>query len=206
MELDTLKTIWQHQTIATTPLQEKEILRMVRSVSKTPASIMKRNLRMELFSVIALYSFAMLYYIIATTFTWVAAFLGVLAILYFIYYSKKKQILEQMTGYSDTIRDNLEGQVKMLARYMKWYGWIAAILTPLIFIIVLIVWKGENNLTAWNWPGNQTFYFLFAAVGIAFSVISFLINKWYVYHLYGKHLEELRRMLAELSAEGERQS
>jgi hypothetical protein len=206
MELDTLKETWNHRVLAEPVITDKEILRIARSGSKTPVAVMKRNLRMEFFTVVALYTFSILYYLIATAITWVAVFLSILAVVYIFYYTKKMRVLNQMTGYTNTIRFNLEAQVQLLTQYMKWYGWIAAILTPLVFIIVLLAWYGENILTSWYLPGNKRFYLLFAAVGIGFSIVSFVVNKWYVYHLYGKHLEELKGMLSQLSEEEGRRS
>ena len=158
---------------------------------------MKRNLRMELLTVIFLYSFTIGYYVIATSYKFIPAFLGTLLILYFFYYSGKISILKQMHGYNNNIRTHLEEQVSLLMRYMKWYGWVAAITTPMIFIVVLFAWYGDNPLS-WYLPGNRRFYLLFAGMGVAFSVISFIVNKWYVYQLYGKHVATLKRMLGEL--------
>jgi hypothetical protein len=181
-------------------LEQKDVLRIIVSRSKSPGAKMNRNLRIELFTVVSAYFFAIIYYSVATTFTWIAAFLAVLLIFYLYYYTKKNQLLHQMTRFDDTLLGHLKSQINLLTIYMRWYGWIAAILTPIVFVIVLVAWKVENNLASWYWPGNQQFYLLFAAVGIAFSIISFLINKWYVYHLYGKHLEELKRMIDELNS------
>ena len=198
MELDTLKEIWRQQLPAEPMIKRHDILRVAMSRSKTPVAMMKRNLLFELITVIILYGFAILYFATATSFSWVAALLGVLGILYGVYYTRKKQLLDQVSAYDHSIRHNLEIHVTLLSRYMKWYGWVTALLTPAIFLIMLVVWKGETNLTAWYWPGNQEFYLLFAALAIGFSVISFVVNKWYVYQLYGKHLQELKKVLEEL--------
>ncbi len=197
MELETLKDIWQQQSSRDPDIAGREIFRMAASGSKTPVALMKRNLKMELLMVLALYAFAIVYYLVATTYAWIAVFLGALLILYFFYYSRKKSILDQMTGYSYSIRNHLETQIRLLKHYMKWYGWVAAICTPMIFILVLFAWYGDNPL-AWYQPGNRMFYLLFAGMGVAFSVISFLVNKWYVYQLYGKHIATLKKMLEEL--------
>jgi len=200
MELEKLKELWQQQSTSEPVIAGEEIFRIADSGSKTPVALMKRNLRMELLTVVALYSLAIVYYLIATSYTWIAVMLGTLLILYFFYYSRKKSILNQMTGYNDTVRGNLEAQIRLLMRYMKWYGWVAAICTPLIFILVLFAWYGDNPFM-WYMPGNRRFYLLFAGMGVAFSVISFLVNKWYVYVLYGKQIKELKRILTELMEE-----
>ena len=200
MELDTLKEIWKQQEPDNPIIKRQDILRFAMSRSKSPVAMMKRNLQFEFFSVLALYAFAILYFAAATTFTWLAALLAGLGILYGGYYTRKKRLLNQLSGYDHTIRQHLERHIHLLHRYIKWYGWATAILTPAIFLIVLVAWKSENNLPLWYWAGNRQFYLLFAAVGIGFSIISFMINKWYVHQLYGQHLQELKRVLEELKS------
>src|SRR5688500_11046771 len=184
MELETLKNIWQQQTADQPVISRKEIDQISSLGSKSPVAMIKRNLRMEMFAVLSLYSIAILYFLIGTTYIWIAVVLSLLLFLYLIYYSRKKNVLDQMTDYDNPIRVTLEIQIKLLMNYIKWYGLITAILSPLIFILVLTAWYIENPYS-WYLPGNLRFYLLFGCMGIAFSVLSFIVNKWYVHHLYG---------------------
>ena len=201
MELETLKDLWQQYAPRPTDIARQEIFRITATASGTPVAMMKRNLRMELFTVLLLYLFAIGYYVIATSYKTIPLFLGALLILYIFYYSRKKSILDQMQSYTKNMRHHLEEQIALLMRYMKWYGWVAAITTPMIFIVVLFAWYGDNPMS-WYMPGNRRFYLLFAGMAVAFSLISFLVNKWYVYQLYGKHVSTLKKMLEELVEEG----
>jgi len=200
MELDQLKSIWQKEP---SPQKGSEhMLPMLSRRSNNPIARMKRNLLIELIAVVLLYGFTIIYYAIAFRgrLSEVSWFMISIAVFFFIYYYRKNKLLNEMECVSCQVKSNLERQVRTLEKYIRFYliaGTALIPLTILFFSIILYV-KLPSVPTSVKvfplWESSSVWI-----VGILIStVLAYYLNKWYVRKLYGKHVQKLKELLAEM--------
>jgi len=196
MELDDLKQVWKEQPSG--PDAGKEALQeLMLGKSKGPIARIRRNLNRELVVVLVMYVLAILFYIFVDRSRYwnVAIMLAVILVLFFIYYYKKSRLLKAMDQVSGQVKATLERQIQLLERYLRFYFLAGTIGTPLVFLVTLFLLKSRMPLGIvlsdfFNWP-------MAAGMGIL-VLLSYLLNKWYVNKLYGRHLERLRELVGQL--------
>lgn len=195
MELDDLKQVWQEQQSG--PEAGKESLQaLMLGKSKGPIARIRRNLNRELWVVLVLYVLTILFYIFVDQSRYwnVAIMLVVILALFIVYYYKKSRLLKEMDCVSGQVKATLERQIVLLERYIRFYFLSGTIGTPLVFFVTLFLLKsnmpqGIVLSEFFSWP---------MAAGMAVLVlVSYLLNKWYVNKLYGKHVEKLKELMRE---------
>src|SRR4026209_2372832 len=139
MELDDMKNIWKDKSIEAADADK--ISAMIGKQSQSPVAKMKRNLRMELLIWIFCLGAVAAYYFIAfksqySIIGWVYAFLLVLVCWYFF---RKNKLLNEMQCSSCVVKSNLELQLKMLERYVRFYLISGTAIIPIHFIFLGIV-------------------------------------------------------------------
>ena len=139
MELDDMKNIWKDKSIEAAGADK--ISAMIGRQSKSPIAKMKRNLRMELLIWIFCLGAVAAYYFIAfkseySIIGWVYAFLLVLFCWYFF---RKNKLLDEMQCSSCVVKSNLELQLRMLERYVRFYLISGTAIIPILFIFLGIV-------------------------------------------------------------------
>lgn len=205
MELDDLKDIWKDKSVEAAGADE--ISAMIGRQSQSPIAKMKRNLRMELLIVIFSFGAVAVYYFIAfksqySIIGWVYALLIVLFCYYFL---RKNKLLNEMQCSSCRIKSNLELQLRVLERYVRFYLISGTAVIPLLFIflgIVLYYKKPTLNQTI-LYPSetNPVWKFLLAwliLLTIA-TAIMWVLNKGYVNKLYGRHINKLKQLLEQIN-------
>lgn len=197
MELDNLKEIWKGLDDKRTPVgSDEEILSMLQKKSQRPIAKMKRNLIIELVSVVILYSATIVYYLVAWRGRyWELSLMMFLVGLFCIfYYYRKYNLLNKMECVACEVRSNLQRQLITLEKYVKLYFITGTLLTPIAYIITgfIIFTKTPGQ----SYDTNS--YLIFAAIGILLTIAIYFVNIWYVNKLYGQHVRKLKEVLREM--------
>jgi len=206
MELDDMKNIWKGKS--TEAAGADKISAMIGKQSQSPVAKMKRNLRMELLIWIFCLGAVAAYYFIAfkseySIIGWVYAFLLVLFCWYFF---RKNKLLDEMQCSSCVVKSNLELQLRMLERYVRFYLISGTAIIPILFIflgIVLYYKKPTLNNETIFYPSatNPVWKFLlawFILLTIS-TTIMWVLNRGYVNKLYGRHINKLKQLLAQIN-------
>lgn len=205
MELDDMKNIWNDKDIEATGADKISI--MIGKQSQNPISKMKRNLRMELLILIFSLGIVAAYYFIAfkreySIIGWVYA---LLLVLFCYYFFRKNKLLNEMQCSSCQVKSNLELQLRMLERYVRFYLISGTAVLPLLFIFLgIVLYYKKPTLISETilYPSvtNPVWKFLFAWF-ILLSVsttIMWALNRGYVNKLYGRHINKLKHLLAQI--------
>lgn len=199
MELDSLKEMWKEASDRVMPVPAN-ILSMLQKKSQRPIAKMKRNLWWECVTVIVLYTAAIVYYFVA----WHGQYreLGILLFLTGVfclfYYWRKYRLLSSMECVSCEVKSNMNRQLGMLEKYVRFYFISGTALTPICYFVAgfIVIYKTPGKLTL-N-PGTS-FYVIFIAVGILITVAVYYLNRWYVHKLYGQHVKKLQDIVAQMN-------
>lgn len=196
MELDNLKQAWKEQATQAADTGEELILSMLRKKSQSPIARIKRNLRWELITVVVLYLSTIVYYISANhgRYWELAILLCIVGAASVIYYYQKNKLLNQMECVVCEVRSNLQRQVTMLEKYIRFYFLAGVIITPICYFIAAIVVAYKSNFSISKNPG---FLAWLIGVGIVVTIGLYFLNRWYVNRLYGRHVKKLRKLLQE---------
>jgi hypothetical protein len=206
MELEQLKNIWTRESGAQDK-KDEYLLSLLNKPSNSPIAKMKRNLRLELITVIVLYGACVVYYLFAFHGKMIelSGFMLILGLLFVIYYYRKNKLLNNMQCVACRVKSNLELQLGTLEKYVKFYLLMGNIAFPATMIIVgfvvLILYPERLHTpkTLFQSPSMQRLAIIYLAVMSVLSVVVFFLNKWYVNRLYGRHIKKLRETLNEMS-------
>ena len=207
MELDSLKEIWKQSGVKEPAASASdEIVAMLNKSSRSPIARMKRNVLAEVILLIVLFGSAAIFYFIAfngrfSSIAWV--YISIAAVCSFYYYCKWK-LLDNMQCLICQVKSNLTRQVKMLDKYIYFYTLFSTILTPLVFIFLGVLFyfkfpegsfkpvfppRAEITMTTWlGWLGALALL----------TIIAWVAYRWYVKRLYGQHIQQLKRLVAQL--------
>ena len=206
MELDDMKNIWKHKGIEAADADTISV--MIGKQSQSPIAKMKRNLRMELLILIFSLGIVAAYYFIAfkseySIIGWVYA---LLLVLFCYYFFRKNKLLNEMQCNSCRVKSNLELQLIMLERYVRFYLISGTAILPILFIFLGIVLYYKkptliNETVLYPSATNPAWKFLLAWF-ILLSVsttIMWVLNRSYVNKLYGRHINKLKQLLAQMN-------
>ena len=206
MELDDMKNIWNDKSIEAAGADK--ISAMIGKQSQSPIAKMKRNLRMELLILIFSLGIVAAYYFIAfkseySIIGWVYA---LLLVLFCYYFFRKNKLLNEMQCSSCRVKSNLELQLRMLERYVRFYLISGTAILPILFIFLGIVLYYKkptliNETVLYPSATNPVWKFLLAWF-ILLSVsttIMWVLNRGYVNKLYGRHINKLKQLLAQIN-------
>jgi hypothetical protein len=204
MELEQLKDMWKEQE----PEQvSRDVQPLLGKKSNTPIAKMKRHLIAELLAVLILYGLIIVYYIRSQQgkFISISVLYFVIGSLFCIYFYKKFKLLKEMECMACEVKSNLSKQVGTLEKYIRFYLFAGTAIIPIVLIFfywfeytyfqqskgyffllpsdTVSVLRSLGSLLLWVVPSTIVFYY---------------INKWYVRKLYGRHVETLKEMLAQM--------
>ncbi|MEQ1798525.1 MAG: hypothetical protein ABL872_11280 [Lacibacter sp.] len=206
MELDQLKEMWGDVGSKEKGPSADELQTLLQKKSKSPIAKMKRNLFFELLFMVILYVFTIFYYFLNYTGGMLisAWMLIVIGVLYFFYYLQKRKLLNRMECVSCEVKSNLNMQLRVLEKYVKFYMWSGTLLFPIVFIITgMIVFLYSPDTNANPVTKEPLFIWVFLAVMIVFAAVLtipiYFLNKWYVRKLYGQHIERLKTIVNEMN-------
>ncbi len=205
MELEQLRDIWKHEQLPNENRQE--LSSFLGKRSNNPISKMRRNLNLELVAVLVLYGASVIYYFQAFRGKMQEAswFMIAIAVLFFLYYFRKKKLLKQMECVTCQVKSNLQTQIRILEKYVRFYLIAGTLLVPftIIFFSWLVYIKFPQKPIPLFFPGGTYPFWQSALAWIGFigltTLLVYLLNKWYVRKLYGEHIQKLRILVDELN-------
>ncbi len=206
MELDDMKNIWKDNSIEAASVDK--ISTMIGRQSQSPIAKMKRNLRMELLILIFSLGIVAAYYFIAfkseySIIGWVYA---LLLVLFCYYFFRKNKLLNEMQCSSCRVKSNLELQLRMLERYVRFYLVSGTAILPILFIFLGIVLYYKkpiliNETILYPSATNPVWEFLlawFILLSVS-TMIMWVLNRGYVNKLYGRHINKLKQLLTQIN-------
>jgi 4-hydroxybenzoate polyprenyltransferase len=206
MELDQWKDIWKEGGKLPSDDAQKLPLLLAKK-SKSPVAKMKRNLKVELWFLIITYGGIILFYFLAfkgrmSAVSWFMLFIG---LLFVIYFQRKNKLLTEMECLSCEVKSNLQKQVTTLEKYIQIYLIGGTLLAPVSLLFFgwfsyVSAWRNVNDIILYPSEHNPIWKVILVWVILTAFVtfIFYLLNKWYVRKLYGKHVEKLKEVLNEM--------
>jgi hypothetical protein len=199
MELDHLKEMWKDADKSSLPINETSLQQMLNHRSKMPIAIMKRNLRLEVFFLILIYGYII--WMISTEgdtgFLYYDIALLLIAILFFVYARYKYRLLSNMECMGCEVKTNLNLQVISLEKLIKLYFKIGNISVVLVYLITGAISYMETEGETASLPKTVEIL-IFLIIGSILAVINYYFGRWYLYNLYGKHIQKLKNILYEM--------
>jgi hypothetical protein len=207
MELDSLKEIWKEtdmkQPVA---VANEEIAAMLNKSSSNPIARMIRNVLVETILIIVLFGAVAAYYFIAyngrfSTIAWVYV---VLAAFCTFYYYRKWKLLHNMQCIACQVKSNLKKQVNTLEKYLRLYFFWGTAMVPIVFIFLALLFYyqfPQGTLRPVLPPPAEitvTTWVAWTAFLVVFTIIAWYGNRYYVKRLYGKHIQQLKRLLEQM--------
>jgi len=197
MELDDLKQTW-NQNQSTKPLNT-DIMELIQHKSYGPLAALKKAFRKQ----IVLMAIIPAYFIIFNVddvhallnnvilWSYIAFCLGVIIFSYYNY-----RIVNKMEGMDHMVKMNLEQQVDLLERRMKWKK--TALIFALIFFFLLIeivpYFQHYRMLDKWHSLPVAIRYLAYAGL----FVLQYFANTWVNERRYGRHLKYLKELAKEM--------
>lgn len=207
MELDQLKEMWGTVEDKHTQTSGEELQLMLQKKSKSPIAKMKRNLTVEMWVVVVLYAWIIIDYVLEFKgiILTIPLLLFLVGLVYMVYYIRKRNLLKQMECVTCEVKSNLQQQVRMLEKYIRFYMISGTVLFPVtvIFVSTIMFFSSpEMQQVRINEP--LPFGYFLLAVSIISAVLTipiYFLNKWYVRKLYGQHAEKLKQIVNEMNEE-----
>ncbi|MBC7829048.1 MAG: hypothetical protein H7122_14960 [Chitinophagaceae bacterium] len=202
MELDNLKDIWHDLSQKDTHQNsDEEIVKILQKRSQSPIAKMKRNLLLELITVLILYSLSIGYFLATAMGRYweIALLLLVVGLGFIIYYHHKNRLLGEMQCVTCEVKSNLEKQLIMLEKYIRFYFVFGVVFTPIAFFAAgfIVLFKSPMQDAAGWFTGSKE-YIVFIVIGLLVTIGSYFLNKWYIKKLYGQHIKKLKELLFQM--------
>ena len=200
MELRKLKELWDGSSNSSIPINEKELNQILNKRSRRPIAIIKRNLKLEM-------AFGILFYCF---FIWIVSNQAVSIILYFdiillvvagilysIYVFYKNQLLNKMECMSCEVKSNLSLQLGFLEKLVKLYFKVGNIFVLLTYLIAGAIGYTTSEGKTVSIP-HFLEVLIFIFIGAVLFIINYYFSRWYLFTLYGKHIQKLKNILYEM--------
>jgi len=199
MEIDQLKQFWKDEGKSSWPINDVDLKYMLSQRSRSHIAKMKRNLKWEVFFLILSYGI-----IISTTsisrntyFIFYDGLLIIIAILFMIYAKYKYKVLRSMECISCEVKTNLNLQINSLEKLVKLYFSAGNIGMPLAYFLAGVISYINTQKETVSFPEAITII-IFLVIGFVLALIGYYINRWYLFQLYGKHIQKLKNILYEM--------
>jgi hypothetical protein len=127
----------------------------------------------------------------------------VLITLYFVLIGWIYVKLNSIASLAGDLRHTLEKKVSLLTRFIKSYFWMNMLIAPVIFPLAIYAgyFSGRNQdielIEETALTGTE--YLLIAAASVVLVGAFYPFLRWYINKLYGKHVQELKKCLENLS-------
>jgi hypothetical protein len=206
MELDDLKNIWHGKSEEAAGANK--IAAMLGKQSHNSIEKMKHNLRMELLIWIVSLGAVAVYYFIAfkSAYSIIGSAYALLLVLFSYYFFRKNKLLNEMQCSTCRVKSNLELQLRMLERYVRFYLISGTVIIPILFIFlgVVLYYKKPtliNKTILYPSITNPVWKFLLAwfILLMVSTTIMWVLNRGYVNKLYGRHIGKLKQLLSQLN-------
>ncbi len=207
MDLDQLKSLWEAEnsfqaSTGSTGRGAEEIRKMIRSRSRTYWQKIRRNTLIEmvlvLLAMLSVVVFARTQDVFVLPAEWQALWImGGLGLAFYVF---KFFSLGQLPASDQAIESFLQQRIKRLKAYMRLYRVLIVGLVPILGAAgVLYGFVRESVIYDSVWPNipNSTWFWVISVM-LAYAALAAWGSTFYLKRLYGQHLEELEKGLAEL--------
>lgn len=215
MELDSLKEIWKDQEkgMDRYPDSNTEILSMLGKKSQSPVAKIRRNLLLELITIIVVYIAFIIYFALNKhgRYWELSIMMALVGIGFVFYYYHKNKLLKSMQCVTCEVKSNLQTQLHLLEKYVRFYFIAGTLLTPILYYLtgLIILYKakpgyisgevlGDRAQVMLNTVPKHQFFTEFLIGGVVITVLIYFANKWYIKKLYGQHISHLRELLRQM--------
>lgn len=215
MELDSLKEIWKDQEkgMDRYPDSNTEILSMLGKKSQSPVAKIRRNLLLELITIIVVYVAFIIYFALNKhgRYWELSIMMALVGIGFVFYYYHKNKLLKSMQCVTCEVKSNLQTQLHLLEKYVRFYFIAGTLLTPILYYLtgLIILYKakpgyisgevlGDRAQVMLNTVPKHQFFTEFLIGGVVITVLIYFANKWYIKKLYGQHISHLRELLRQM--------
>jgi hypothetical protein len=200
MELEKLKELWVDSTNSSLPIDEEGLSKILNQSSRRPIALIKRNLKLEVLFVILLYGFLIWLILnqVDSNILYVDIILLVLAGILFCFYAfYKNKLLNKMECVGCEVKSNLSLQVKSLEKLVKLYFKVGNISIVFVYLIAgtISYIKAEGDTV--HFP-HVLELVIFITIGAVLFIISYYFSRWYLFQLYGKHIQKLKNILYDM--------
>ena len=200
MELEKLKELWVDSTNSSLPIDEEGLSKILNQSSRRPIALIKRNLKLEVLFVILLYGFLIWLILnqVDSNILYVDIILLVLAVILFCFYAfYKNKLLNKMECVGCEVKSNLSLQLKSLEKLVKLYFKVGNIGIVFVYLIAGTISYIEAEGDTVHFP-HVLELVIFIAIGAVLFIISYYFSRWYLFQLYGKHIQKLKNILYEM--------
>jgi hypothetical protein len=203
MELDRMKQIWNTMDTGSAEpavsITGKVDFFPQEIRSKGPVASMRRNLLLEIILVIISYTPVVIGFILYRH-GWMKeisfAYL-VLGILFGVYYYVKNRLLRSMLCVTCNVKTNLLRLVSLLKKYVRWY----LLFGTLVFPVMMLFMAWIINLKLPSATGYSRIPEIYYWMILPVTLIMYFVNKKYIHHLYGRHINRLQLLVGEMEAD-----
>jgi len=123
--------------------------------------------------------------------------LVVAGILYSIYVFYKNQLLKKMECMSCEVKSNLSLQLGFLEKLVKLYFKVGNIFVLLTYLIAGAIGYITSESETDSIP-HYLEIMIFITIGAVLFLINYYFSRWYLFTLYGKHIQKLKNILYEM--------
>ena len=200
MELDDLKELWKESNNSSLLNNEEDLRQILSHRSRSPIAIMKRNLKLEVLFVILFYSFIiwLISNQVDSNILYFDILLLILAgMLFCIYAFYKYKLLYKMESVACEVKSNLNLQLNSLEKLVKLYFKVGNIGVVLVYLIAGAISYIEAEGDKVHFP-QVLELIIFLSIGVILAIINYYSSRWYIFKLYGKHIQKLKNIIYEM--------
>ena len=200
MELEKLKELWVDSTNSSLPINEEGLSKILNQSSRRPIALIKQNLKLEVLFVILLYGFLIWLILnqVDSNILYVDIILLVLAGILFCFYAfYKNKLLNKMECVGCEVKSNLSLQLKSLEKLVKLYFKVGNIGIVFAYLIAGTISYIEAEGDTVHFP-HVLELVIFITIGAVLFIISYYFSRWYLFQLYGKHIQKLKNILYDM--------
>jgi len=200
MELEKLKELWDDSNNSSLSINEEGLSKILNQSSRRPIALIKRNLKLEVLFVILLYGFLIWLILnqVDSNILYVDIILLVLAgILFCVYAFYKNKLLNKMECVGCEVKSNLNLQLNSLEKLVKLYFKVGNIGIVFVYLIAGAISFLEAKDDKVQFP-HALEIIIFFSIGLIIAIINYYISRWYIFNLYGKHIQKLKNILYEM--------
>lgn len=200
MELRKLKELWDGSSNNLIPMNEDELNQILKKRSRRPIALIKRNLKLE--AILVILSNCFIIWLISnevdsTILYFAYILLFVAGILYSLYAFYKIKLLNKMECMSCEVKSNLNLQLGFLENLVKLYFKVGNIFVLLTYLIAGAIGYITSESETDSIP-HYLEIMIFITIGAVLFLINYYFSRWYLFTLYGKHIQKLKNILYEM--------
>ena len=200
MELRKLKELWDGSSNYLIPMNEDELNQILKKRSRRPIALIKRNLKLE--AILVILSNCFIIWLISNEvdstilyFDYILLFVA--GILYSLYAFYKIKLLNKMECMSCEVKSNLNLQLGFLEKLVKLYFKVGNIFVLLTYLIAGAIGYITSESETDSIP-HYLEIMIFITIGAVLFLINYYFSRWYLFTLYGKHIQKLKNILYEM--------